>query len=621
MTIEDIRGAIKVSGNQVVVTEATLGSTDVTAALAEYFPAKMMTIRPATIISAANDDFVLVQGSIALLNVQVAGTVRFYMDGADAQFDLSGTLPQGWHFGDSFDSLKDSYFAQFDLGDPKVRLLSKATADAVRGLTLTAGFTLPPVLEALRWFAAPDVNAKLSGPVDLDAGQPSMNLTVSPNIHASLGGYLDVTLRMQQVTRTYRKRPAQGKPIVVAVSQLSCDLSFNHNGTPVDVPILAMFNQELSVLHLRLEPGKAFDLALSEIAHWLDGTNLQSEGMPSSYRPPLGLTLHDVDFAVGLQTKRLEYITLIVQSTQPWHVVDKVDIDGVVIEFMVMPGGSPPVAGSIVGRLKLGTAATLDVYAQIPDFLIRGGLAEGSAIDLTPLIQYLGGVSAGVPSTLKMDVLSFEAHPSGSYYSFEIDVEGDWEIVKQLKVEEIGAAVKYDNGAVDATFKGDFIVGGVDVAIRAEYDSEAGGWQFSGTLAEGQTVEVGSLLADLEDKFGITLPEFLYGIRLDTFTHHFNTSQKKFNFEIGGDIPVEGGRLKSVITLGVEQVTGSEGHEWYKFSLGGSATISGFTFTLDFLHDSEQLLLGNLLGCGAQEHTQLDCWYLYQRCSAHPGTT
>src|SRR5262249_62242878 len=117
------------------------------------------------------------------------------------------------------------------------------------------------------------------------------------------------------------------------------------------------------------------------------------------------------------------------QSTQPWHVVDKIDIDGVVIEFMVTPGGSPPVFGSIVGRLKLGTAATLDVYAQIPDFLIRGGLAEGSAIDLTPLIQHLAGVSAGVPSTLKMDVLSFEAHPSGSYYSFAIDVAGDWGVV------------------------------------------------------------------------------------------------------------------------------------------------------------------------------------------------
>src|SRR5262249_32595790 len=151
---------------------------------------------------------------------------------------------------------------------------------------------------------------------------------------------------------------------------------FNHNGTPVNVPILAVFNQELSVLHLRLEPGQVFDLALSEIAHWLNGTNLQSDGLPSSYRPPLGLTLHEVDFAVGLQTQRLEYINLVVQSTQPWHVVDKVDIDGVVIEFMVTPGGSPPVFGSIVGQLKFGTAATLDVYAQIPDFLIRGGLAE-----------------------------------------------------------------------------------------------------------------------------------------------------------------------------------------------------------------------------------------------------
>ena len=201
------------------------------------------------------------------------------------------------------------------------------------------------------------------------------------------------------------------------------------------------------------------------------------------------------------------------QSTEPWRILPgKIEVSQIAVNFMVMPGGKPPLAASVVGRLELGSAVTLDVYAQVPDFLVRGGLADGSAVDLGPLIQYLGDTAAGVASTLAIDVLSFEAHPAGSYYWFSIDVEGDWQIVKQLEVEELAAALKYEGGAVDLTFKGRFVVGGVDLDIEAEYDSEAGGWQFSGAAAHDLPIMVGEfikrLVADFSSSVADSLPDF-----------------------------------------------------------------------------------------------------------------
>jgi hypothetical protein len=582
MTPDALRAAIKVVDNQIVLTRATLGSDAVDKILAEFGQNDTLTIHPAAIISKPEDDSVLVQGTVGLISAQVAGTVRFYLDGADGQVEVIGALPVGWGLGTSFSSLQKTHLAQLGLGNPKLQLRSKEAAGGARGMTLEAGFTLPAILEALRWFAAPDDKATLSGPIALDGGEPSMTLTVSPGITASLIKPLTIALTMEHQTRTFRKTPDQKVPVVSAISLLLGDLSFTHDGKTVNVPMQAAFNEGIGLLELQLVTGNVFDLALAEIAHWIGGVNLASDGLPSTFRPPAGLTLHDVTFAIGLQTKSIEYVSLSIQSTTDWPVVDKVKVSGIVLDFLVMPGRTPSLSATLTGIIAFDTVAKLEMYAQVPDFLIRGHLAEDSAVDLIPLIAHLGGTSADVESTLKIDVLSFEAHPSGSYYTFDIDVMGEWKIVKGLAIDQLGAHLRYENSALHVTFDGRFVVGGADMSVEAEYDGELGGWLFHGDIGKDKPLQVGRFIENLGKDFSSSaansLPDFIAELELSHVTVTFDTKTKDFIFKCEIRFPVAGRELD--VTLDV--VMRHDGADGYTRIFGGALMVGQLRFELYF---------------------------------------
>ena len=579
-TPQDIRDAVKVVGGKLVLTAATLGSDAISAILDEYGEDKTLIIDPAEIVSKPDDPFVTVSGGIAMLSVKSTGSVRFYIDAAEAQLDLAATPPGGWTLGDSFPALSGSDLAAMPLGSPSLRLLSRPTADGSRGLTLSAGFQLPPALDAVRWFAAPDAHAMLAGPIELDAGTPSMVLSVSPSIKASLGGFVDIDLVMQQVATS---SPGKGDApaSVAALSQLSGNLAFSHSGTNVEVPLLATFTGETGILHLQLVTGKAFDLALAEISHWLGGVDLGSDGLPASYKPPGGLTLHDVDFAIGLRTKKLEYVRLTVQSTEPWPVADKIVVTGIVLRFMVMPAATPSLSATITGTLALGTAATFDIYAQVPDFLIRGGLAEDSVIDLIPLIEYLGGTTAMLPRTLQIDTLSFEAHPSGSHYAFDIDVIGDWPILDVFTLEELRASLRYDNSELDVGFQGRFLIGSTDLDVSAEYNSELGGWLFSGRAGDRAPIRIGDFIADLTAHFSSTaaqaLPDFITSLEIEHLGVTYDTVRKDFSFQCETHFTIEGKALALTLKIGL-----SKGDGKYTQLYSGALVIGSMAFELAF---------------------------------------
>ena len=96
------------------------------------------------IVSKAEDDFVLVRGAVVLLNVRVEGTVRFYIDGTDAQLKLTGKPPANWNLGDSFASLKKKRAPGVSCSHPASSLIripsSRGTwANTLRWGTRTSG--------------------------------------------------------------------------------------------------------------------------------------------------------------------------------------------------------------------------------------------------------------------------------------------------------------------------------------------------------------------------------------------------------------------------------------------------------------------------------------------------
>lgn len=580
-TLQDIRDGIQVSDDKVVLTHDTLGSDAINAILDEYGQDGALTINNAKIVSTDDDPFVTVSGEVELIGVAVSGTVRFYLDGSTAQLELLGTPPDGWTLGQSFSALTDESLGQMALASPGLRLLSEKAGDVPAGLNLLAGYSLPAPLQILKWFVAPSADAMLRGPITLDAGSPSMLLSVSPAINASLGTWVSLDLTLQQVARTYRKS-ADSDPVVTANALLSGNLQFSHGGTVVPVPMEASFGDEPTVLYLKLLTGKAFDLALPEIAHWLGGTNLAAQGLPATYQPDVGLTLHDITFALGMQTRSLEYVCLSVQSTRPWPILsDKIVISAVELSFMLRPTGEPKLSATVDGKLKLGDVLTLDIYAQLPDFLVRGHLDDGTAVDLIPLINYLGGTSSQLPGTLKIDVLAFEAHPAGSFYTFDIDVIGDWNITRNFVVEQLKASLRYEQGAVNASFSGSFLIAGIDLLVSADYDSEAGGWKFAGDAAKDNPIRIGQLIGDLAADFSSTarqaLPGFITSLELQNLGTTFDTATRNFTFHGETLFTIDNTPLDLAFSVTFTNTDGG-----YTHTFSGSLLIGSLRFELVF---------------------------------------
>jgi hypothetical protein len=581
VTLDAIRAAIKVENGQVSVSAATLGSGAVTALLTAYGQDGTLTIANAAITSGPGDAFVLVHGDLRLLDVAVTGDAHFYAGATEAQLDFSGSPPDQWTLATSFDALKGDHVGELPLSEPKLRLLSEALAGTAAGLTLSAGYTLPPELEIVRWFAAPAAVAAVAGPITLDAGSPTATLTVTPEITAQLGTLVEIDLALEHLVQTYRKGDPNAAPVISTISLLSGALTFTHDGTTVPVPLQAGFNADSGVLHLQLVTGQAFDLALAEIAHWLGGTDLGTAGLPSGYQAPGGLTLHDVDFAVGLYTQSLEYVLLSIQSTQDWPIVDKVTVSDIVLNFMVVPAASPPLTAAIAGKLALGAAAVLEVDAQYPDFRISGHLADDSPVDLLGLITYLGGTTTGLPTKLAIDVLSFDAHPAGTEYSFAIDVVGEWQLLPQVTFEELKASLRYTAADLDVVFAGRFLVGGVDVAVSAEYDSEQGGWTFIGQAAEQTPIKVGEFVANLASQFSSgaaqALPDFISSLEISHLDVTYDTVTSNFEFGCETVFTIDGTPLDLTVRI---KLTNADGG--YTHFFAGEILIGPVRFELAF---------------------------------------
>jgi len=540
MSIDDIRNAIKITDNTLTVTAATFEHPGgIPWLLGEYFPDRAMVMKPAALRSGPKDDFVLVKGDLRLLGVNLPGAeVRFTWTGSNAAMAVSGALPAGWRFADSFQSLAGNYLNDLNLTAPTISLISEP-ADG-RGLTLTAGYQPPAFWELLNWFANTSKDATLSGLILLDGGHPVMTLSVAPDIQAKLGDYLDINLKLQHLVRAYPLPKDRSKRGISVISQLAGAIGFTHEGKHIEVPLAALFSKDTGVLKLRFNTAQVFDLGLSEIAHWFKGLDLHTQALPDSYRPSIPFTLHDVVFAIGLRTRTLEYVSLSIQSTSPWVIIDKVleFEQPIAIDIMVMhPAKNPDPLVTITGKVKL-SSVILEVFAQVPDFHIEGHLAEGSAVDLSPLIQHHLGAGHGVPDTLKISDLQFSAYPAGKSYSFAIGAEGSWEILTGLILDGLSVAITYEgmgeDAAVGVEVHATFEIGGVPVNVSAVKTGVVdAGWLFTGSAGTGQGTPIAKLsevVADLAKKLGISdfpaVPAEL-DVTLQSLSISFHTGKKE----------------------------------------------------------------------------------------------
>ncbi|MBC6417765.1 MAG: hypothetical protein GDA44_02705, partial [Prochloron sp. SP5CPC1] len=349
MELQELKNIINNSivDGTLTVTKNTLNSENINWLLNNYFPNSTLTLRNATVVSTPSEDFVRVTGvsnnnelfPVSGGSAQFGAEAKFYILDSNAELQLTSTAPQDWTFENSFPSLTNSYFNQFGLGNIrptfKAASVDNTSENYQKGLEYHSGFEAPSIWGVMQWLLTLDANATMSGLLEFHGGYPLMTLTVEPTINVSIESSANFELSLIHHSQTFPNPRQQDNPVVVAFSQLTAEVEFSHEGNPVKIPISTQFSTDLSVLNFRIATEEAFDLALSEIAHLVGGVDL-GEALPSAYNP-LGLTLHHIDFAIGLRTQVLEYVEIGIKSQNPWEIIKEfLTIEEISMGFMVV---------------------------------------------------------------------------------------------------------------------------------------------------------------------------------------------------------------------------------------------------------------------------------------------
>ncbi|HYR11979.1 MAG TPA: DUF6603 domain-containing protein, partial [Longimicrobium sp.] len=242
---------------------------------------------------------------------------------------------------------------------------------------------------------------------------------------------------------------------------------------------------------------------------------------------------------------------------------------------------------TIEGRLTLG-GVELEVYADAPDFRIQGGLAEGSAVDLSPLIAaHLGGAH-GMPAALKIDRLWFRAWPSGSSYSLSIEVDGDWTLTDGLALTGLVADVAWDQAAgepeVAVQVQALLEIGNVAVNVSATRDGGESSWTFEGSTGAGQTIAIGTLATDLAAAFGAggAVPASLSGAVITSLHVSFDTGTRAFSFSGETKLKLDASHELDLVVVIDLQPSGTG----YRRRFRGILTLGDLEFALAFDQDT-----------------------------------
>jgi hypothetical protein len=242
---------------------------------------------------------------------------------------------------------------------------------------------------------------------------------------------------------------------------------------------------------------------------------------------------------------------------------------------------------SILGHITIA-GVQFDAYAMLPDFQFGGALAKGSVIHIKSLVKHFFTEADAFPEIGITD-LGFSAYPSAGNYTVHARIEDDWAFDigggKTAAVKSVEFSVDKGTDGVSGSISGSFNIAGLDIFITAENDEPGAGWQFTGSSATGEGIEIGTLITDIVSKFQLDdslVPESIKGLTFQNLHVAFNTKSKDFSFKCEADFPVENtDPVKVAITIDLKHTDGN-----FTKHFAGHITFDGLQFDLVFDKDN-----------------------------------
>ncbi|MFP4124596.1 MAG: DUF6603 domain-containing protein, partial [Coleofasciculus sp.] len=519
--------------------------------------------------------------------------------GDPVQLVLTAQGGANWKLYNSLPTLQYTLGEALLFDNARLQLASQTIATISTGLWFNGKLNLSSSL-GLFLFLIGSTESVFAGQITtLQDGVPIMQLNTSVRSGTNLEFFSlgPITLRLISQAQPPLRDETLAQPRIFF--EFTSSIQFTAKGQPRSIPLVASIYNAATSIRVDADLTQGIDAALDEIKALTNSIGLNTLSF-GDFKLENIIKLTQLTLYVNPSAStKLTNVALRLKSAKSWDLLKTPSGQPLLRlqEISVTVGLRSPfsvanLSAYLEGRIQIGGGLLiLSVAASSSqDITLRGYLDSYSQVTLSDLMHYFLHDSSDRTPSLRIYEFDILVQPS-HHYELWASVTDLWSITlsnqKTFSLDSVELRLSYTSAnqqtnALMSCFLG---IGGAALSMTATY-STTGGWDVKGGLAEGQSIELGNVLADLEYGFEVELPEFLYEIRLDTLSIHFNTTQKVFDFVIGGGLPVEDGWLEVVITVHVQQVADSQGNKHYEFTLSGIAKIAEFQFKLIFLHNS-----------------------------------
>lgn len=229
----------------------------------------------------------------------------------------------------------------------------------------------------------------------------------------------------------------------------------------------------------------------------------------------------------------------------------------------------PAVAGSVFGSIRIGDgeqAPTIDLSAQLPDFVIAGNLREGTIIPVGRMFEhYFGHTGPPTPNDgegkpMAVTRLSMLADPRQQRFTASGEIEMSWPLpfVNNLRLTKLALFIDAAPSRLGGGIAGTLVLGAADdpfgqptMTLSAELPADrtldqAGGWIFRGELMAGVPLTARHLVG----LFVNNPPTWMGSVAVSALSASMDTGRQTWSFEGAIRLGITVEILNTPLTIG-----------------------------------------------------------------------
>ena len=586
MDIATLKSLVRagLSGSSYNLDIASLNSAAITALAGGYLAKDHLALTPAATPFTETDASITVHGTgidRPFVGMTVAATFDLDEQG-DARLELVATGDASWRFAKAFAQFEGNLGADLPFtAAPCMTLTSAKPVIAFAG-TLDFG-SLSGGLKALLGLTTEELTGEIAMAKN---GTELTSFALDGPALTGINLFIasDITVAFAMNAHTL---PLPGSaPAMLPYVSLGAAIPFHASGRDYSVPLSVQATSLTAPIRFDADLTDMIDASLTELAALVGGADLASALPPPEVMDPgKSLALTDLYMDVMPDGSAVSAIGLTVKSKASWDVVTiqstgkTMQAQDLFLAFVVgLPFSNPFPSLIFGGTFAITPNAKLKLNAFYPNFAVSGYLADNSKLSLIELVEEFVGPTKGLPD-LSVDQLTFSA--AAANYQVAVDVAGFWPINTGaslgLIVNQLGFAISYAGGNVEAHLSGAFTIGSVDLSVRADYQTTEA-WTFSGRTGDGQAIPIKEFVDYAAQTFNAgEPPKWVQDTTVKDIATSFNTQTKNFAFSITGDIPLGANMLEITLGFAMTAVTGG-----YRKDLTGTVDVAGNIFVIDF---------------------------------------